>query len=697
MAHTAHVTCPHDCPDSCLMDVTIDQGRAVKITASKEHPFTRGALCAKVNKFLDRVYAPDRLLHPVKRVGPKGPTAQFVQISWDEAVATMQERMQATIAEHGPQSILPFSYRGNNGVYQSNGMDRRFFHALGASTLARTICAGGLFGAMDYSDVFFGFAPEGLVESKLIIFWAANPLSTGFHVWPFVREAQRRGARLVAIDPYRSRTARACDDHIALRPGTDAAFALAMMKVIEEEGLVDLDYVNQYTVGYEPFIERLHSLSLTELAQTCDVSPETIQDFARLYATTKPAAIRTGVGIQRSGGGAAAVRAVACLPALTGAWREVGGGLCNFSGAMFSAQDMKKAMRFDLSPAGTREINMMRLAEHLLDPSFDPPINVLYVYNCNLAASMPDQSTLRRALQREGLFTVVHDLFLTDSANYADIVLPATSPLEHDDFILAYGGDFGSFSRRALEPIGEAKSNAEVFQLLASALGIAEPAVFASAEEVVRDALTDTLSSEEFVSGSFMHTRPEPNVLPRAHGGFLTPSGKFEFFCEKMDRDGLDPLPAFVAPHETLSAGPFPLNFLSRKHKDSLNSSYGHLPVMRRQESMARTLEMHPTDATARQLQEGDEARVFNDRGACVLPVVLSQQVQPGTVASFWGWWDKLSEGKGTVNNVTSSQLTDLGGGGTFYDCRVEVERWDGRPLSLERGRNVQESSICRP
>ena len=682
MAHTVQVACPHDCPDSCLMDVTVAHGRAIKITASKEHPFTRGALCAKVNKFLDRVYAPERLLYPVKRVGPKGSGAQFARISWDEAVTTIVAKMHATMARHGPQSILPYSYRGNNGVYQSNGMDRRFFHALGASTLARTICAGGLFGAMDYSDVFFGFAPEGLVESKLIIFWASNPLDTGFHVWPLVREAQRRGARLVAIDPYRSRTARACDEHIAVRPGTDAALALAMMKVIEEEGLVDLDYVHQHTIGSEPFFKRLRSLSLTDLAQTCDVPVTIIQDFARTYATTRPAAIRTGVGIQRSGGGAAAVRAVACLPALTGAWREVGGGLCNFGGAMFTAQNIKQVMRFDLSPVGTREINMMRLAEHVLDPTFDPPINVLYVYNCNLAASMPDQPSLRRALQRSDLFTVVHDLFLTDSADYADIVLPATSPLEQDDIILAYGGDFGSFSRKALEPLGEAKSNADVFQLLATALGITEPAVHVSAEEFAGDVLKDGLSVDEFLSRPFMQTRSEPDLLPRAHGRFLTPSGKFEFFCEKMDQDGLDPLPAFVPPHETLSDGPFPLNFLPRKHKDSLNSSYGHLPVMRRQEATAKTLEIHPHDAALRALNEGDEVRVFNDRGAFVLPVVISEHVQAGTVATFWGWWDKLAGGKGNVNNVTSTKLTDLGGGGTFYDCRVEVERWDGNALS---------------
>src|SRR5215470_12002908 len=285
MTHVAQVACPHDCPDSCLMDVTITDGRAVKVTANKEHPFTRSALCAKVNKFLDRVYAPDRLLYPVKRVGPKGPGARFARISWDEAIATVSAKMREAIAAHGPQSILPYSYRGNNGVYQGNAIDRRFFHALGASTLARTICAGGLYGALAYSDVFFGFAPEGLVESKLIIFWASNPLNTGMHVWPLVQEAKRRGAKLIAIDPYRSRTARVCDEHVFLRPGTDAALALGMMKVVEEEGLANTDYIGKYTIGYEQFAARLRSLSLLQLSQTCEVPVETIQRLAREYAT----------------------------------------------------------------------------------------------------------------------------------------------------------------------------------------------------------------------------------------------------------------------------------------------------------------------------------------------------------------------------------------------------------------------------
>jgi anaerobic selenocysteine-containing dehydrogenase len=454
-----------------------------------------------------------------------------------------------------------------------------------------------------------------------------------------------------------------------------------MMKVIEEAGLTDTEYIQQYSVGYELFADRLRSLSLEELSRSCDVSVSKIQELALAYATTQPATIRMGIGIQRCGGAAAAVRAVACLPTQTGAWRRVGGGMCNFWGAMFTAQDTTKAMRPDLSPPGTREINMVRLAEHLLDPELNPPIKVIYNYNCNPAASLPDQPALRQALQRPDLFMVVHDLFLTDSADYADIVLPATTALEHDDAVLAYGGDFGSFSRRVIDPLGEAKSNVEVFHLLGQALGLQEPAVYVSAATLMAEALRKNISVDEFTEKPFLSTRTQPDLLPHAQGKFHTPSGKFEFYCEKLERDGLDPLPTFVPPHETLGNGPYPLNFLPRKHKDSLNSSYGHLPVMRRQEREAKTLEMHPRDAEARGLCDGEEVRVFNGRGAFVLPLKITHNVAPGTTATFWGWWDKLSGGKGNVNNVTSAALTDLGGGGTFYDCRVEVERWDGQPV----------------
>ena len=667
------VVCPHDCPDSCVMDVAIEGDRAVKITGNKEHPFTRGALCAKVNKFLDRVYSPERLLYPMRRVGPKGPGGSLERISWAEATTLVVDKMNEAIAQHGPQAILPYSYRGNNGVYQGHSIDRRFFHALGASTLARTICVGGLYGAMEQSDVFFGFPAEALVHSRLIVFWASNPVSTNLHVWPLVQEARRRGAKVIAIDPYRSRTARACDEHVPLRPGTDAALALAMMKVIEDDGGVDRDYVDNYSVGADQFRERLRSLSLSDLSAACDVPETRTRNLVSQYTSMRPTAITIGAGIQRCGGAAAAVRAVACLPALTGAWREMGGGLCNVGGAMYRAQDFHAAWRPDLSPPGTREVNMVRLAEHLLDPDFDPPIQVLYVYNGNPAVSLPDQQAVRRGLRRADLFTVVHDMFLTDTTDYADLVLPATSPLEQEDLVLAYGGDFGSLSRRVLEPLGEAKSNVEVFRLLARQLGLDEPSIYASVEELTREVLRGDATAEDFLARPFVSTQAVPDMLPRAQGGFLTPSGKFEFYCEKAAGAGVDPLPSFVPPHETLGGGCYPLNFLPRSHKDSINSSYTHLPIMRRQEASARMLEMNSSDATARGLNDGQDVRVFNDRGQFIIPLKISNNVSPGTVATYWGWWDKLSGGRGTVNNVTSSALTDLGGGATFYDCRVEV------------------------
>ena len=660
------------------MDVVVQDGRAVDLSGNNEHPYTRGALCAKVNRSLDRVYAPDRLLFPVKRVGPKGPGATFERISWDEAIDTIVQKMRAAIAEHGPQSILPYSYSGTLGLYQGWGFDRRFAHLLGASRLDRTICEGAYIAAAHYlPDLYQGFPPEGLVESRLIIFWGNNPLNTGLHIWRWALEARRRGAKIISIDPYRSRTARVCDEHLFIRPGTDAALALAMMKVIVDEELVDHDYVDRYTFGFDQLVDRLHSHSLEDLAAACDVPVAKIRELARAYAQTRPAALRIGLGLQRCRGGAEAVRALACLPALTGAWSDAGGGFCSIGRAIANAHSPAQAARPDLAPPGTRLINMMRLAEHLLDPAFSPPLQVLYFYNTNIA-NLPDQNTVRRALRRPDLFVALHDLFLTDTADYADIVLPATTPLEHEDLVLSYGADHGSFSRPAIAPLGESKPSAEVFQLLGRALGVTEPALYVSAQEFTQEVLAKGQSAEAFFSQPFVSTIPEPDLRPRAHGGFSSPSGRFEFYSERMARDGLDPLPAFLPPFETLGNGPYPLNFLSRKHKDSLNSSYGHLPVMRDQEDKIRVLEMHPHDADARGLHDRDELRVFNARGEFRIRLQISTNVPPGTVATFWGWWDKLSGGRGVVNNVTSPAISVRGGGGTFYDCRVEAERWTG-------------------
>lgn len=675
--HIAHVGCAHNCPDACLIDVAVENLRAVRIAGNREHPFTRGALCSKVqHSLLDRVYSPDRLLYPVKRIGPKGPGAKFERISWDEGIATITQAMRAAIAEHGPQSILPYSFSGTVGIYQGWGFDRRFANLLGASRLDRTICDGAALGLGKYfPDLYLGFPPEGLVHSRLIVFWGSNPLTTGIHIWRWVLEAKRRGACVIAVDPYRSETARACDEHLCIRPGSDGALAMSMMKVIVDEGLVDRDYVERYTVGYAPLVERLRALSLPELAAACGLPIAKIQEFARLYAQTRPTAFRIGQGLQRCAGGASAIRALISLPALTGAWRDTGGGVCSIGRSWMFSRNAEVAERTDLVRPGTRTLNMMRLAEHLLDPTFTPPIKVLYLYNQNLLA-LPDQNSVRRALLRPDLFTALHDLFLTDSADYADVVLPATSFLEHADLVLSYGFDHGSFHQAAISPLGEAKPSAEVFQLLGRALGITDPALYLSAEEFTRDVMVNRQMSEAIVSQPFVKTVLAPNLRPRAEGGFATPSGKFEFYCEAMARDGFDPLPAFVPPHETLSNSRYPLNFLSRKLRDSDNSNYSHLPRLRSQEADLRVLEMHPQDAAVRGLLGGDEVRVFNDRGELRLPVKISPDVAPGTVATTWGWWDKLSSGRGVANNVTSAALTDIGGGATFYDCRVEVERW---------------------
>jgi len=672
-----HVGCPHNCPDACLMDVTVEDGRAVQIAGHRDHPYTRGALCGKVNRFLERVYSDERLLHPVKRVGPKGPGARFERISWDEAIETIAAKMREAIDQHGPESILPYSYSGTLGIYQGWGMDRRFANVLGTSVLYRSICDGAYVAAIEhFPDLIGGFPPEGLEHSDLIIFWGANPLNTGMHVWRHVLEAKKRGAKVITIDPYRSRTARASDEHIAIRVGTDAALAMALMKVIVDEGLVDDDYVQRYTVGYSQLVDRLGALSLDELANTCDIPVATVQRLAREYAGRRPAALRIGFGVQRTGAGYAAIRAIACLPALTGAWREKGGGYWSWGRGMADAQDADRAARTDLIPPGTRVVNMMRLAEHLLDPDLEPPLKILYFYNFN-TITLPDQNTVRRALQRDDLFIAVHDLFLTDATDYADIVMPATSTLEHEDLVLSAGHDHGSYSRAAIDPVGESRSSVDVFQSLARALAIEESALYLSPREFIDDVLSDHISKDDLYEKPFINTAEELDLLPFAEGGFETPSGKWEFYAERLIGHGLDPLPGFTPPHETLRRdGPFPFNFLSRKHKDTINANYTHLPVMQRQETEARTLEMHPDDAARKNLADGEIVRVFNDRGDFTIPLRLSSKVQPGTVATYWGYWDKRSNGRGTVNNVTSPALTDVGGGATFYDCQVDVERW---------------------
>ena len=676
------VVCPHDCPDTCVMTVDVEGGRAVALGGDPDHRFTQGFLCAKVNQYLDRVYSPERLLHPMKRVGRKG-EGKLERISWDEALDTIASRLRAIADAHGPQAILPYSYAGNMGLLGYGSMDRRFFHALGASRLDRTICASA--GAAGWKATVgrsVGLDPEAIVHARLILAWGANVVSSNVHLWPFVEEARRRGATLVTIDPYRSRTAEKSDRHVAPLPGTDAALALGMMHVVFRDGLEDRDYLERHATGVAEMRARAAEWTVERAAATTGVPAAEIEWLARAYATTRPSAIRLNYGLNRHAGGGMAVRTIACLPAVVGAWRDPGGGaLLSTSG--FFPVDEEALQRPDLAPPGTRTLNMSQLGRLLTDRALDPPVGALFVYNSNPAAVAPEQESVREGLAREDLFVVVHDLFQTDTVDFADVFLPATTTLEHFDLHKAYGHLHLSLSRPAIEPLGEALPNTEVFRRLAARMGLDDPCLRDDDEALARAALDwshphlagvtwERLERE----GSVRLSLPDP-LAPFAEGGFPTPSGKCELVSERLGAEGHDPVAGYVPPREGPTSAPelaarFPLAFISPPAHHFLNSTFSAQPVFVRREGEP-SVTIHPDDAAARGIAEGAMVRVFNDRGAFLAKARVSDAARRGLVVGLSVWWAKMCPGGRNANAVTSQELTDMGGGATFYDALVEV------------------------
>ncbi len=676
------VVCPHDCPDTCVMTVDVEGARAVALGGDPDHRFTRGFLCAKVNRYLERVYSPERILHPMKRVGPKG-EGRFQRISWEEALDEIARRFEDVITAHGPQAILPYSYAGNMGLLSFGSMDRRFFQALGASLLDRTICAtAGARGFEATVGATMGFDPEAIVHARLIVAWGANIVSSNVHQWPFVEEARRRGARLVTVDPFRSRTAEKSDRHLALLPGTDAALALGMMHVIFREGLEDREYLAQHTVGAEDLRRRAAEWSPERTAETTGLTVAEVEWFAREYAGAHPSAIRMNYGLNRHAGGGMAVRTVSCLPAVVGAWRHPGGGvLLSTSGTFPVASDALE--RPDLVPPGTRTLNMSQLGRVLTDEALEPPVKALFVYNSNPAAVAPDQESVRRGLAREDLFTVVHELFQTDTADFADVVLPATTTLEHYDIHKSYGHLYVSLSRPAIPPRGEALPNTEVFRRLADRLGLDHPTLRESDEEMARQAFRWEHPRMEGITferlereGSVRLNVPDP-YAPFAEGGFPTASGKCELRSESLAAEGCDAVAGYVAPRESVSSAPdlakrYPLAFISPPAHHFLNSTFSAQPVFVRREGEA-SVTIHPEDAAERGVGEGQMARVFNDRGSFLARAHVSDAARRGLVVGLSIWWAKMCPGGRNANAVTSQDLTDMGGGATFYDALVEV------------------------
>ncbi|MFL5328976.1 MAG: molybdopterin-dependent oxidoreductase [Gemmataceae bacterium] len=685
--------CPHDCPDTCSMVVTVRGDRAIGLKGDLDHPFTRGFLCQKVARYLERVYHPDRLQFPMRRVGPKG-RGEFVRISWDAAIGEIAQRFkEIALSPDGPQAILPYSYGGTMGELQGGSLDRRFFHRLGASLLDRTICAtAGSVGC----DITLGtrafIDPESIVHTKTIVNWGSNTSVTNTHMWALMHRARKTGATIITIDPYRSPTAARSDWWIPIRPGTDAALALGVMHVIWREGWQDDDYLQQYCLGVDELRERVQKeYSPSRVAQITGLAIADIEKLARMLALEQPSCIRLNYGLQRHRGGGMAVRTVCCLPAIVGSWRHVGGGAILSTSRMY-AFDRDGLQRPDLIPPGTRTINMVKLAEALAGELAPPAIRALYVYNANPAAVNPDQSRVRQGLSREDLFTVVHDQFLTDTARYADIVLPATTQLEHFDIHGSYGHFYVQTNEPAVAPLAEAKPNTEVFRLLGRAMGF-EPELFnASDEELAREALRSPTKQARFPLQDVFSglTRAElkergpvrlnlpDNFAPFAQGGFDTPSGKCEFYSAALAAQGLDPLPNYTPPAEDPQTRPelasrFPLQMVSPPHPAFLNSTFANLKSARDQ-AMEPTVELSAADATKRGLRDGDLVRVFNDRGTFRAVLRVTENVRPGVAVTQGSWWARDTRDGVNCNVTTSTALTDFGAGATFFDNLVQVE-----------------------
>jgi len=665
------------------MLVEVEDGRATKVSGDPDHPTTQGFLCTKVTRYLERVYNPDRVLYPMRRIGAKG-EGRFERISWDEALNTIARRFRE-IAESpdGPEAILPYSYGGTMGVVNNGSMDRRFFNRLGASKLARTICSQAGGDALKYTvGIKIGTDMENFHRARLIVLWGTNTLASNIHLWPEIKAAVENGARLIGIDPYRNHTLDHCHQLIQLQPGTDAAFALAMMNVIISEGLEDRDYIDRYTLGFDKLRERAAEFPPVRAAEICGVTEDEIVSFAREYATTRPAVIRINYGLQRHAGGGMAVRAIACLPALTGSWRDTGGGVLLSTSGIF-AFDGRALERPDVTRGNPRTINMSRIGEALTEAR--APVRAIYVYNSNPAAIAPDQSKVLEGFRREDLFTVVHEQFQTDTADYADILLPATTQLEQRDIVKPYGHYYLVYNEPAIAPLGEAKPNWEVFSLLAERMGFEEDCFNDNDEDIIRQALaTDYapikgITLDQLKQNGWARLNLPATFAPFAEGGYETPSGKCEFYSEALERMGLDPLPAYIPPRESPASAPelaarYPLQLLSPPANSFLNTSFSHLPSFLRSEREP-FIQLNAEDALHRDIYDGDAVRVWNDRGECQLKALISDRVKPGVAVALSIWWNKLSPGQTNVNQTVSQALTDIGAGATFYDNLVEVSK----------------------
>jgi anaerobic selenocysteine-containing dehydrogenase len=671
--------CPHDCPDTCATLVTVEDGRATRITGDPEHPVTQGFLCAKVNRYIERTYHPDRLRTPLRRVA---------EITWDEALNVIASRLgEIARSSDGPQAILPYSYAGTMGMVQGSSMDRRFFHLLGASRLDRTICSmAGTVGMRMTVGANVGADSEGVPQSDLVLLWGTNTLTANPHLWPFVLAARERGAPILCIDPIRTRTAQQCDEWIPIRPGTDAALALGMMHVLFTRGLEDRDYLERYTLGHEALRERAAEWTPERTSYVTGLPVETIVSLGERYGRARAAFIRVNYGLQRHAGGGMAVRSIACLPAITGHWRRAGGGVQLSTSANFEF-DRAALERPDLgTPA--RTINMIRLGEALTRDDAGvggPPVKALVVYNSNPATVAPERNEVLRGLAREDLFTVVLEHFRTDTTDWADIVLPATTQLEHWDVHLAYGHHYVSLNRPCIAPEGESKPNSEIFRLIAARMGLDHECLRDDDLTLIRQSLASSspklggVTLDALLDRGWMRLALPTPYLPYADGRFPTPSGRCELYSARLEQMGLDPLPTYTPPYESVERDPalvarYPLTLISSPAHTFLNSTFVNIASLRRQAREPEVL-LHPADAERRGIAAGMRVTVRNDRGAFLATARVEPSIREGVAWAPSVWWAKLTDDHANANQTTSQRETDLGHGPVFYDNQVEVEQ----------------------
>ena len=672
--------CPLDCPDTCSWVVTVRDGEAVRLRGNPDHPFTRGALCVKVNRYLEQVKAADRILYPMRRVGPKG-AGRFERITWDEALEEIATRLRSIIDEYGGEAIWPYQGTGTLGCIQGEGgvAGRRFWNVLGASRHDLNICSrAGRLGLTYTNGTGGGMDPEMFAWSKLIILWGTNPLTSGHHIWKFIQQARAAGAYVVAIDPIRTRTADQADEHLPIRPGTDGALALGLLHVVLEAGAEDRDYIAGHTLGWEEFRKEILAYPPSRVAEITGLDEETIRALGVRLAHTRPTAIRATMGLQRHSGGGAALRTIACIPGVTGDWRHPGGGISYLT---VGDSLLKPDSRYDLLAKPVRTLTMTRLAEGLEDT--EKPVKCLWVYGANPVVSTSDQTRIRRALSREDLFTVVMEHFPTDTVDYADIVLPATMQIEHTDLHVAYGNMYVMWNEPAVPPPGECLSTTETFRRLARHMGLTEPCLYDSDLELAEQLLS---SDHPYLAGitvdrlrkeGWVRLNVPERFMPFADG-FPTPSGRLEFVSERAAADGHSRVAGYVPSMAARTADTpgvaekYPLTLITPASHTSLNSSFGNNPELRRRAGEPKVL-VNPADAAARGLTDGSPVRVYNDVGEFTAELEISDRVRPGVAATTKGRWLKHTPGGATANAVVEERDADMGRGAVYHDNRVQI------------------------